>query len=192
MNLLHSVNICLEYLMSVLRAPDEVFRFLLRGVAQPRDGVMSDFRDILGLAKPEPGAAPARKQKLSIVKPEGMSREVFALLNQDGKGIPGAPPLVPTPSPKEAFKEKLGRVIGWEWKGFVNAARSDGLELSHWKKNNDRSTSYSFARFNKARHGSGAREAEEREWCGWRSDCASEDGGLNRSIAHSHRSLSFH
>jgi hypothetical protein len=110
---------------------------------------MSDFRDILGLGKHEPGAAPARKPKLSIQKPEGMSREVFALLNQDG--IPGSAPLVPAPSPKDTFKEKIGRVIGWDWKQFSNTARSDSLKLSHWQKNNDRSTSYSFARFNKAR-----------------------------------------
>jgi hypothetical protein len=80
-----------------------------------------------------------------------MSREVFALLNQDGKGIPGSAPLVPAPSPKDTFKEKIGRVIGWDWKPFSHSARSDSLALSHWQKNNDRSTSYSFARFNKAR-----------------------------------------
>ena len=110
---------------------------------------MSDFRDILGLGKHEPGAAPARRPKLAVQKPEGMSREVFMLLNQDGAGIPGSVPLVPTPSPKDAFKQKVGRVIGWDWKPFANAARSDALQLSHWQKNNDKSTAYSFARFNK-------------------------------------------
>ena len=62
---------------------------------------MSDLRDILGLGKHEPGAPHSRRPKLSVAKPEGMSREVFALLNQDGKGLPGAVALVPTPSPRE-------------------------------------------------------------------------------------------
>ena len=32
---------------------------------------------------------------------------------------------------------------------FENAARTDALRLRHWKKNNDKNTTYTFARFNK-------------------------------------------
>ena len=111
---------------------------------------MSDFRDILGLGKHEPGAAPARRPKPSVQKPEGMSREVFALLHNDGDSMHApAVPLVPTTAPPDGFKEKEHRLIGWEWRPFENAARTDALRLRHWKKNNDKNTTYTFARFNK-------------------------------------------
>ena len=31
---------------------------------------------------------------------------------------------------------------------FENAARTDALRLRHWKKNKDKNTTYTFARFN--------------------------------------------
>ena len=39
--------------------------------------------------------------------------------------------------------------MGWEWRQFTNGARDDDLTLRHWSKNSDKSTSYTFARFNK-------------------------------------------
>ena len=94
---------------------------------------MSDFRDILGLGKHEPGAAPARRPKPSVQKPEGMSREVFALLHNDGDSMHApAVPLVPTTAPPDGFKEKEHRLIGWEWRPFENAARTDALRLRHF------------------------------------------------------------
>ena len=79
-----------------------------------------------------------------------MSREVFALLHNDGDSMHApAVPLVPTTAPPDGFKEKEHRLIGWEWRPFENAARTDALRLRHWKKNNDKNTTYTFARFNK-------------------------------------------
>ena len=84
-------------------------------------------------------------------KPVGMSREVFALLNQDVKE--GNAPLTLAPSagqPDALLKEKRTRMVGWEFKEFHNGGRTDGLRLRHWGKNNDKSTEYTFARFNKS------------------------------------------
>jgi hypothetical protein len=79
-----------------------------------------------------------------------MSREVFALLVQDAAaGKETAVPLVPTAPSTDAFKERKTRVTGWEHRKFTNAAREDGLVLRHWSKLTDKSTAYTFARFNK-------------------------------------------
>lgn len=61
---------------------------------------------------------------------EGMSREVFALL-ESGE----LPPVVPA-QPVSVFKERrnLGKGQGWQWRPFANAARTDGLMLHHWAK----------------------------------------------------------
>ena len=48
---------------------------------------MSDIKDILGISRDaSAGASRPRAPKPSVKKPEGMSREVFALLHQDGGG----------------------------------------------------------------------------------------------------------
>lgn len=110
---------------------------------------MGDIKDILGLSR-NSSVAP-RAPKLVVKKPEGMSREVFALLSHDATAAGGSPvlSLVPTPKVSEGFKEKRSVIIGWEWRKFTNSARSDGLELGHWVKRNDNAIDYSFARFNK-------------------------------------------
>lgn len=112
---------------------------------------MGDIKDILGLSRTSSAAAAPKPAKPTIKKPEGMSREVFQLLVQDCASAGGAPglPVIPALSPKDTFKEKRARVIGWDWKAFTSSAREDGLKLKHWAKNNDKTTDYSFARFNK-------------------------------------------
>ena len=113
---------------------------------------MGDAADILGIDRSAGPSAPRpRAPKQTIKKPEGMSREVFALLLQEAEasGGTGLPALMPTPTPKDTFKERKTRVVGWEWRKFTNAARGDDLTLRHWSKNSDKSTSYTFARFNK-------------------------------------------
>ena len=43
----------------------------------------------------------------------------------------------------------LSRVRQWEWASFVNPARDDGAEFSHWRRKQDRGVGYAFANFNK-------------------------------------------
>jgi len=111
----------------------------------------SDMRDILGLGAASSSGAPRpRAPKQMIQKPAGMSREVFALLVQDAAaGKETAVPLVPTAPSTDGFKERKTRVTGWEHREFTNAGRDDGLVLRHWSKLTDKSTTYTFARFNK-------------------------------------------
>ena len=103
---------------------------------------MGDIKDILGI-KGAAGPPAPRAPKPSMKKPEGMSREVFALLHHDSVAKGSAVPIVPTVAPNAGVKEKTSsRLVGWDWKQFANAARDDNLRLSHWVKNNDKSTVY--------------------------------------------------
>lgn len=122
----------------------------------------SDVRDILDLEVP---ATPelTKESLLSSVKkkyvyertkttkrPEGMHREVFALLYNDNKD---APPLLPTDTGAGYIqtKARLGmkKVRKWEWTPFTNPARLDGAVFHHWKRASDEQKEYPFAKFNK-------------------------------------------
>ncbi|XP_017093696.2 DNA methyltransferase 1-associated protein 1 [Drosophila bipectinata] len=87
-------------------------------------------------------------------RPEGMHREVFALLYTDKKD---APPLLPTDTALgigagyKQTKARLGmkKVRKWEWAPFSNPARNDAAVFHHWKRVSDDSADYPFAKFNK-------------------------------------------
>lgn len=109
-----------------------------------------DAKDILGLPKSFPGSQEKkpRPQKEPQRKPDGISREVYALTG-------GLAPLMPTmevshlkPRPV-ADKEK----ITWQWLPFTNSARTDNLQLCHWVRvvNGVPPTGdYQFAKYNKS------------------------------------------
>lgn len=96
---------------------------------------------------------PSSRTKTSK-RPEGMHREVFALLYNDNKD---APPLLPTDtalgigSGYKQTKARLGmkNVRKWEWAPFTNPARTDGAAFHHWKRVSDDNKEYPFAKFNK-------------------------------------------
>ncbi|KAL4197724.1 hypothetical protein AMTRI_Chr04g189720 [Amborella trichopoda] len=112
---------------------------------------MADAKDILGLPKthfPSTQEKRPKPPKESQRKPDGVSREVYALMG-------GLPPLMPTldisqlkrkpPSDKEK--------ISWQWLPFTSSARTDNLKLYHWVKivNGVPPTGdYSFAKYNKS------------------------------------------
>jgi len=81
-------------------------------------------------------------------KPDGVSREVFAL--QDSLLSTSKPTV--SPAPGLIFKEKrkiaTDKVI-WNWKPFRNTARKDNHVFYHWARSDDSSEDYRFARFNK-------------------------------------------
>jgi DNA methyltransferase 1-associated protein 1 len=104
-------------------------------------------------------------------RPEGMHREVFALLYKDSKD---APPLLPTDTGKrkkyilkkiqlqikflphiglgyKQTKARLGmkKVRKWEWSKFSNAARTDGVQFCHWQRISDEPKEYPFAALNR-------------------------------------------
>ncbi|KAI5784560.1 hypothetical protein EDC01DRAFT_199296 [Geopyxis carbonaria] len=85
-----------------------------------------------------------KKQKTVEKRPDGITRELFALLGQN-------PP--PVAIVENKFKEKprwLGKANPWIWKGFQHPSRSDRLTLHHWERKTDEEDdmSYKFSVFN--------------------------------------------
>lgn len=124
---------------------------------------MADVRDILDLERaPTPeitresilGDKQKKKFVLNATKqtkrPEGMHREVFALLYNDNKDVP---PLFPTDTGKgyKSNKAKLGmrKARPWQWMPFQNPARTDDAVFYHWRRVTDEAKEYPFAKFNK-------------------------------------------
>lgn len=124
---------------------------------------MADVRDIMELERPPTpeitketilGSDKVKRRNATSTKkrPEGMHREVFALLYNDNKD---APPLFPsdTISGKEykQTKIKLGmrKPRKWSWMPFTNPARTDNATFYHWRRPSDESKEYPFAKFNK-------------------------------------------
>ena len=100
---------------------------------------MADVRDILGVAGkgPATGDEAKPKAKEARVRPKGMSREAFALL--DGSHPLGTTHLAEGLLKKQKDKQQKARPnlkvqVVWRHKPFHNKARTDGLELVHWEK----------------------------------------------------------
>ncbi|RXN01358.1 hypothetical protein EOD39_7043 [Acipenser ruthenus] len=125
----------------------------------------ADVRDILELGGGEMDAGPISKkdiinsdkkkskksaETLTFKRPEGMHREVYALLYSDKKD---APPLLPSDTTQgyRTVKAKLGckKVRPWKWMPFTNPARRDGAIFYHWRRMAEEGKDYPFARFNK-------------------------------------------
>ncbi|KAF3690888.1 DNA methyltransferase 1-associated protein 1 [Channa argus] len=91
-------------------------------------------------------------ETLTFKRPEGMHREVYALLYSDKKD---APPLLPSDTTQgyRTVKAKLGckKVRPWKWMPFTNPARRDGAIFHHWRRVAEEGKDYPFARFNKKR-----------------------------------------
>ncbi|KAL4733005.1 SWR1-complex protein 4 [Aspergillus similis] len=89
----------------------------------------ADVRDMLDLpAEGQP--RPHKKQKVVEKRPEGITRELFALLGER------APPIAINENrykgrPKWQTK---ARVRPWRMTPFTNSARSDDLVLRHWQR----------------------------------------------------------
>lgn len=121
---------------------------------------MADVRDIMELERPPTpeitkeaiiGADKPKKKFTTTTKapkrPEGMHREVFALLYNDTKD---APPLFPSDT---CYKQKIDLTMRkprkWSWMAFTNPARKDGAVFYHWRRVTDEAKEYPFAKFNK-------------------------------------------
>ncbi|XP_072952048.1 SWR1-complex protein 4 [Typha angustifolia] len=110
-----------------------------------------DAKDILGLPKsslPAIQEKKPRQPKESQRKPDGISREVYALTRDMAPLIPSieVSQLKPRPSSE---KEK----ISWQWLPFTSSARTDNLQLYHWVRvvNGVPPTGdYAFAKYNKS------------------------------------------
>ncbi|KAB8214270.1 hypothetical protein BDV33DRAFT_37759 [Aspergillus novoparasiticus] len=92
----------------------------------------ADVRDMLDLpAEGQP--RPHKKQKVVEKRPEGITRELYALLGER------APPIAINENRykgRPKWMSKL-RVRPWRMVPFTNEARSDGLVLRHWQRQGD-------------------------------------------------------
>ncbi|KAK1292185.1 hypothetical protein QJS10_CPB17g00974 [Acorus calamus] len=108
-----------------------------------------DAKDILGLPKTSaPSEKKPRPTKDSQRKPDGISREVYALTG-------GLPPLMPTLEVSHLKKRPPvdKEKVTWQWLPFTSSARTDNLELYHWVRvvNGVPPTGdYAFAKYNKS------------------------------------------
>ncbi|KAI7748439.1 hypothetical protein M8C21_007597 [Ambrosia artemisiifolia] len=110
-----------------------------------------DAKDILGLPKhslPIPQEKKSRPHKDSQRKPDGISREVYALTG-------GVAPLMPSVDVNQLKKrhQPENEKITWEWLSFTSSARKDDLKLYHWVRvvNGTPPTGdYQFAKYNKS------------------------------------------
>ncbi|EUC66466.1 SWR1-complex protein [Rhizoctonia solani AG-3 Rhs1AP] len=122
----------------------------------------ADVRDILSLPASSSSLIPAAKKIISNTparKPDGISREVYALIGDNSPTLVqtyAAPKLKQKPTfgktNVEKPKEEEKPVVKWEWRGFANGARTDGLKLKHWVKASSEegaeSTAYPFEKYN--------------------------------------------
>ncbi|KAJ5485029.1 SWR1-complex protein 4 [Penicillium diatomitis] len=92
----------------------------------------ADVRDMLDLPA-EGQSRPSKKQKVVEKRPEGITRELYALLGER------APPIAINENKykgRPKFMNKL-RVRKWCMTPFTNNARSDGLVLNHWQREHE-------------------------------------------------------
>ncbi|XP_010507917.1 PREDICTED: SWR1-complex protein 4 [Camelina sativa] len=110
----------------------------------------TDAKDILGLPKTPLSLTQEKKsrpQKESHRKPDGISREVYALTG-------GVAPLMPSIDVNQLKRRPpADEKVAWQWLPFTSSARKDDLKLYHWVRvvNNVPPTGdYSFAKYNKS------------------------------------------
>lgn len=120
---------------------------------------MTDVLDILDIDRDAGPSQKSNKKKRqpeqTFKKPEGMNREVYALLYADNKD---SAPLIPTDFgisklgfPEYGYKKakanlSLRKVRKWVWTPF-NPSRND-LVLKHWRREVDITRDYPFAKMN--------------------------------------------
>ncbi len=121
---------------------------------------MADVKDILGVsrtAEKPAEKADAKPKAPKRVRPEGMSREAFALLGDSHPII--STQLVPQKKEVKAKpKPSTKGFVTWLYKPIQSSARKDDLQLFHWVKaykdaagrvKEEEDTDYQFAKFNK-------------------------------------------
>ncbi|KAL7412081.1 hypothetical protein BDY24DRAFT_416629 [Mrakia frigida] len=98
----------------------------------------NDVRSIMGLASNSTASTSTSHHKgtrVSTRKPEGISRELYALIGDNAPSLQAAQLEHQTLKFKERPKLKR-KAVKWEWKSFAPANRT-GLQLAHWVKASD-------------------------------------------------------
>lgn len=126
---------------------------------------MSDVLDILDASRPQVDDTPIPNKRgpkpktpkpppIQRRKPEGMHRELFALLNTSDADTP----LLQTDftTQTSCYKQvranlSIKKPRKWLWTPFLNPARKDHLQLYHWRRitdPNEPPKEYQFAKYN--------------------------------------------
>lgn len=127
---------------------------------------MADVLDILDASRPSGDAPPINKRgpkpkppkppAIQRRKPEGMHRELFALLNTSDSDAPLLPTDFAIQSQTTCYKQvranlSIKKPRKWLWTPFLNPARNDHLQLNHWRRvtdPNEPPKEYQFAKYN--------------------------------------------
>ncbi|KAI6178157.1 Myb-like domain-containing protein [Aphelenchoides besseyi] len=115
-----------------------------------------DFKDILGQESP----APSNEQKLKVgraikkaKRPKGMSREVYNLFaHGPNEGELHTVNPIKGKSGYQIIRTNIAfrKTRRWNWKPFVNEARTDGVQFCHWEREDQKiGEPYVFAQFDK-------------------------------------------
>lgn len=143
---------------------------------------MADVLDILDANRPQvedtpivnkrgPKPKTPKPQTIQRRKPEGMHRELFALLNTSDSDTPLLPTDFGIASQTTCYKQvranlSIKRPRKWLWTPFLNPARKDHLQLYHWRRitdPNEPPKEYQFAKYN-ARLDSHIPKYDEKEY----------------------------
>lgn len=125
---------------------------------------MSDVLDILDASRPQVDDTPIPNKRgpkpkapkpppIQRRKPEGMHRELFALLNTSDADTPLLPTDFTTHTSYKQVRANLSikKPRKWLWTPFLNPARKDHLQLYHWRRitdPNEPPKEYQFAKYN--------------------------------------------
>lgn len=128
---------------------------------------MSDVLDILDASRPQVDDTPIPNKRgpkpktpkpapIQRRKPEGMHRELFALLNTSDSDTPLLPTDFGISSNTTCYKQiranlSIKKPRKWLWTPFLNPARKDHLQLYHWRRvtdPNEPPKEYQFAKYN--------------------------------------------
>ncbi|KAK2763939.1 DNA methyltransferase 1-associated protein 1 [Arachnomyces sp. PD_36] len=95
----------------------------------------ADVRDMLDLPADGQSSRPHKKQKVIEKRPEGITRELYALLGER------APPIAINENKYKGRPKWMSKikVRPWQMAPFTNQARNDGLVLHHWQRKTDAS-----------------------------------------------------
>lgn len=127
---------------------------------------MADVLDILDASRPSgdnppiakrgPKPKPPKPPAIQRRKPEGMHRELYALLNTSESDAPLLPTDFAIQSQTTCYKQvranlSIKKPRKWLWTPFLNPARNDHLQLYHWRRvtdPNEPPKEYQFAKYN--------------------------------------------
>lgn len=90
----------------------------------------SDLRSILSLPAASTSSQPASKHRPQpqVKKPDGISRELFALIGDNAPSLAAAAEVGIKFKDRPKVRRKAAK---WEWRRFTPSSRS-GFELGHW------------------------------------------------------------